>query len=459
MEENIALISQNRAENIDQNHVREIVLISQSRVENLDENHVREICNSKTKRNIFLEKATFFGNRNLTKFLLLKLKENWGEEQLKKAFTNAVMSDDVKVVKIVLDKCRSSGVDVETTDMKELAKKRGKSEILKLLDIPFEHKPPVLEITKHSEFEYVDVMNDIIKMIKKGKNNESNKTKLTFDQMIDHLLLKKIHYETENCPENCKQKFLCKKARYTIHLLEFIVKEISKKFKIFEGVQIQMIGSIKEETRIGTIDEADTILLHSEEKEKILKDILEYNRMEQKLKVRRRKFNNDTKQWISLELPDELKPFISTERLSAIDVEQYYGLFDESKYFKVFIDEFCQVIRDHPVIPEIPGLKLTLNYTPCAICEDSTNIVKKHVRCRHRPGCEEHKKIRTHENYQEQCDCREFSSPSLSYSKIGYKSHLSLTVSMFVFLGLTLHAEFCGNTSKDKPLNLDIDVR
>ena len=40
MEENIALISQNRAENIDQNHVREIVLISQSRVENLDENHV-----------------------------------------------------------------------------------------------------------------------------------------------------------------------------------------------------------------------------------------------------------------------------------------------------------------------------------------------------------------------------------------------------------------------------------
>ena len=401
-----------------------IVRLSQSRVDaTIDENQqtIREICkSSESNRNLFLEKSSFYGNGHLTKFLLFKLKEDWGEEQLRKAFENSIMCDDAKVVKIVRDKCKSSHVDVETTDMKDLAKKRGKTEVLKILNIPIDHKDPTIPITKHTEFEYVNVIDDIVKMLKEEKEDHSEQIILSFNKLLDRLWLPNVHYE-EDCPDNCQQKAICKRARDVISLLEFILKEISKKYKIYENVKVQMIGSIKEGSRVGTtIDEADTILLPSDEKKKMLLKSLEFNREEQRIKIRKGFYDTgDDNKWIPLELPEELKPFAVKESLSRIENEYYHGFFDESKYFMTFLHEFCQVVHKYPTIPGLPGLQLTLNFEPCDICKDTTNNVTKFVRCRHNTDCKEHMKKKSNPKYEERCNCKVFTSPSLSYTKIG----------------------------------------
>ena len=62
------------------------------------------------------------------------------------------------------------------------------------------------------------------------------------------------------------------------------------------------------------------------------------------------------------------------------------------------------------------------------------------MRCRHQADCEDHKKKMSDTNHEEKCDCREYTSPCLTFSKIG----------------LVLHLEF-RQKDGDK-LNLDIDI-
>ena len=395
---------------------KHIELIAQNR-DCFNEPHIREICKSSTiKRDLLFERSSFFGNFKLTKFLLFKLKADWSEEQLREAFKNSIVTDDAEMVKIVLKKCKNSGVDVETTEMKDLAQKRGKTAILELLHVDVEHKssPLNIKITKNKEFNYVDVAKDIASMIHKEDKNEMGQVFVSFEKLLEQVWLPKVHYEEETCPDKCKQNMLCQKTRDVMTLLEFIVKEISKNHKIYENVQIQIIGSIKETSRVGTIDEADTLLLLSNDTEDMLKKCLEYNRAEQKIKIRKRFYDHESNSQVRLQLPEELVEFCLPETES----QHYYGVFDASKYFQIFMEQFYQVIKDNH-FPHIPGLKLSLDYTPCDICEDKTNLVKKHVRCRHHPDCEEHQKFGIDKNYQEQCHCQLFTSPSLSYTKIG----------------------------------------
>ena len=63
-----------------------------------------------------------------------------------------------------------------------------------------------------------------------------------------------------------------------------------------------------------------------------------------------------------------------------------------------------------------------------------------HVRCRHEPGCEEHAKTIDDPEYKETCDCRNFTSPCLSWSKIG----------------VVLHLEF--HNDDGSVINLDVDI-
>ena len=400
---------------------KHIEFIAQNR-DNFNEPHIREICKSSTiNRDLLFERSSFFGNFKLTKFLLFKLKVDWSEEQLRKAFKNAIVTDDADMVKIVLKKCRDSSIDVETTEMKDLAEERGKTAILKLLNVPVQHllSPSNITITKNKEFDYVNVTKDIASMVQEREKNEMDQIFVPFTELLDNVWLKEVHYEDEKCPDDCKQNIVCQRCRDVIKLLEFIVKEISKNHRIYENVQVEIIGSIKETSRVGTIDEADTLLLLSRENEDLLRRYLEYNRVEQKIKIRKRFFDHESNSWAHLEPLELLAEFVSTEGLTETESEHYYGNFDESKYFLTFIEQFYQVVKEYPEFHDIPGLKLSLDYTPCDICEDKTNLVKKHVRCRHHPGCEEHQKIEKDKNYQEQCNCKVFTSPSLSYSKIG----------------------------------------
>ena len=137
----------------------------------------------------------------------------------------------------------------------------------------------------------------------------------------------------------------------------------------------------------------------------------------------------------NLEIPDELKPFLQTKDRD----EDYYGSIDVKKYFLTFIEECYEIIKSGSL--KLPyGLTLSTEFTPCEVCKNTDNIVTQYLRCRHLPGCQEHQKTTEDPSYKEKCQCRNYTSPCLSYSKIG----------------LVLHLEF--NNKDGSVLNLDVDI-
>ena len=67
------------------------------------------------------------------------------------------------------------------------------------------------------------------------------------------------------------------------------------------------------------------------------------------------------------------------------------------------------------ILPEMLNLTmdpLTTDFVPCTTCVNLDRFEPYFKRCRHCPGCKKHEKA-------EDCDCDVFTSPSLTYSKIG----------------------------------------
>ena len=89
-------------------------------------------------------------------------------------------------------------------------------------------------------------------------------------------------------------------------------------------------------------------------------------------------------------------------------------------------------------LPE--GLKLSTKYVPCEICRDHEDVIPQDVRCRHEPDCQDHKKRKDNPEHKESCDCRVFTSPCMSFTKIG----------------LAMSLEF--DEPDGSKLNLDVDV-
>ena len=58
-------------------------------------------------KELLLEKASFYGNVRLLKFLLFKSRVEWSEKSLVRAFENTIMVDNPEAVKLVLEKCET----------------------------------------------------------------------------------------------------------------------------------------------------------------------------------------------------------------------------------------------------------------------------------------------------------------------------------------------------------------
>ena len=127
------------------------------------------------------------------------------------------------------------------------------------------------------------------------------------------------------------------------------------------------------------------------------------------------------------DLPEELAEFVDED-----------GIFNTTRYFQTFVNEMHRVIKEKSV--ELPdGLILSTNFTPCEICRNDEEITPQYMRCRHQPNCEEHKKTKFDPHYKEECECKVYNLPSLTFSKIGIVIHF-------------LH------TDKEEPFILDVDV-
>ena len=127
------------------------------------------------------------------------------------------------------------------------------------------------------------------------------------------------------------------------------------------------------------------------------------------------------------DLPEELAEFVDED-----------GTFNTTRYFQTFVNEMHRVIKEKSV--ELPdGLILSTNFTRCEICRNDEEITPQYMRCRHQPNCEEHKKTRKNPHYKEECDCKVYNLPSLTFSKIGIVIHF-------------LHPE------KEEPFIMDVDI-
>ena len=101
---------------------------------------------------------------------------------------------------------------------------------------------------------------------------------------------------------------------------------LSQKYPIFKDSESIVVGSLKENTKIGRIDETDVTLILGER----LKKHLEFDKEQQKIMVRKYHFGklgkNADKE--ALKIPDELKPFLQLDNSITTYTQSMYGSID-----------------------------------------------------------------------------------------------------------------------------------
>ena len=86
------------------------------------------------------------------------------------------------------------------------------------------------------------------------KNDFGGDVILSFEKLLERLHVKKVHYD-QDCPSDCEQWKNCQAVREIIKLIEYMLDEIAKYFPIFKNTAVQVVGSLKENTKINQLDE------------------------------------------------------------------------------------------------------------------------------------------------------------------------------------------------------------
>ena len=247
-------------------------------------------------------------------------------------------------------------------------------------------------IPKTKEFQYFNEIDKIRKLIQENENE--NESILTFDKLLERLHVKDVHYEVKECPSNCEQKLKCQAIRESLILIKYLLKEASKEYPIFENTAVQIVGSLKEGSKINELDEADVLLVLDREP---YEHLLEFDQENQKVKFVEKEPRKD----------HPLEPFRTKD-----------NNFDHQMYFFTFVKLFYKIISNLgsklPVMLNLSMDPLTTDFVPCQACMNTDLIEPYFERCRHNPGCK-----LIDGKHREDCDCSSFTSPSLTYSKIG----------------------------------------
>jgi len=404
-----------------------------------------------------------YGNAKLLDYLLNKSNHIWSEDFVRAALENVIKADKVKAVQVV-DQHYQTKINGKKSKAKRLKdaqqslnkrkelmmeiRTRSVAKVLNIQEpISSKHKYHILEkVPKSEEFDYSNLLSGISSLILETYPSASGKL-IKYETLIKHLHAQVVHYDGKHyddnkCPDDCRQKTICGRIRDVLYLLDQIVKKMSEEFPIFKDVIAITVGSIKEQTKIGKIDETDVLLAMDKKYEKYF----EFDPKQHKLRVKKKDYQYDErkKEWVGvdLELPEELRPFVTeegTKNWKEWEIIHYYGYFDSTKYFITFMEQFYNTIESGTLtLPK--GLQLSTKFVPCEVCKNEDFKTPVYVRCRHDPGCEEHAKKKDDPSYKESCQCRNFTSPCLSWSKIG----------------VVLHLEFVNDDGT--VLNLDVDV-
>ena len=236
---------------------------------------------------IGLMNASKFGNLRMSKLLqdyLIEQVGNITEQNLTSIITDlpeilchSVRSDKFGVCKVVKEICEFLRQNILETDIHtQIAKNRGFREIFNLFaQIPIEHNDRLDEelirsiqdktasildmIPKTSEIEYFQQFEKIKALL--TENDFGGDVILSFDKLLERLHVKKLHYDQDqDCPTDCQQTENCQIVREIIKLIEYMLEEAAKVFPIFKNTAVQVVGSLKEDTKINVLDEGRVIL-------------------------------------------------------------------------------------------------------------------------------------------------------------------------------------------------------
>ena len=106
------------------------------------------------------------------------------------------------------------------------------------------------------EYDYINIMEKIKNILRQTKSKNKKKKLVKYETLLKELHVPPVHYKEEDektCEDQCPQKKTCGRIREVIKLLDQIMDKMSQKFPIFKDSQQIVVGSLKEQTKIGGI--------------------------------------------------------------------------------------------------------------------------------------------------------------------------------------------------------------
>ena len=333
---------------------------------------------------LILGEACIYGATELFKIILESgnLRRNSLYDNFLPFLESAIMSDNLEICQAVL---QISAVVPHT--MISLARGRGNEDILALLTGVRENgntkKMALKQAVMHKESNILDLVPAFVEFEYHNKTEmllpllKHSQEFVPFTTLLDKLLVKTVHYTV--CPEECPQKAGCQRIRETCALVEILAKELEKKNPFYKGMSTKMVGSLSEKARVFHMDEVDFHFWFDEE----MRHKISFDPNVQRARTEDsfyRKENNE------------------------LDTE------------KLFFDFLLNIYEILPSLKVSPGMKLlSTDFTPCLRCMNTSGSRPETVRCRHKVECQAH---------DDSCNCKEFTSPSLTHTRSGAVLHL-----------------------------------
>ena len=346
-----------------------------------------------------LEAAVKYGHVDIVKLLIEKMVEQPLPESLtRRLLEEAVMSDSSSTCAAVLAVSKSVPEQV-----KELARKRGRKEVVRVFDHQGGSQETDLELKKKLKMDIMNkrasIKNSIYKSDEFRYNDEMLKLSplllspgpVLFSSLLESLHILKVHAGPQegnlgdwgDCPGDCSQKEQCIHIREVFHLLAKVVEEmghINKVFQIGKGRSPSIVGSMKEGTRTFSIDEID---VHVSLK-KQLKTFCTFDPKTQRLLVKEEVIcDGEVKK-----CDEAFLKFVTG------------GVFDCQKFFEVFLETVAKAVENIDLSAgydigskhyEFTMTPLTTCYEPCLTCMILVDEGRPQARrCRHNSDCQAH---------------------------------------------------------------------
>ena len=317
---------------------------------------------------IFLERVSFFGNDQWFDWFL----KNFPEEmkyfcQLETILRNVIMSDNPKACELIQTNFEKH---LKNKELQELALSRGKRGVLKALklkpkvplvkkdnrkspqyemgvfgELKLKPEAPLTEdiykkFPKFEEFSYDNKIGKVKSTIKSLKKRGKENVWIKLKDLKTCLKAPTVHYGEKykyGCPSNCTHMRICLRVRQIEKMVLDAADGVAEEYPIFKGSNLIVVGSMKEDTKVGAIDEADMTLIGNPRLEKYLE------------------FDDDNQAIVlypswrhkpdyTYDLPDYLEDFIEDDKL------------DITKYFNTFLGGMHKIMGSGKIkLPE--GLK------------------------------------------------------------------------------------------------------